>query len=60
MEKSQIHSAKKRELHPGPLEHHSNALLTELGQEISEVSFVSSTTSHFGHLSFTESIEHGL
>ena len=48
---------------PQPQDHHSNALGTELGSnllgsQISEVSFVSYTTSHVGLFSWLESIEH--
>ena len=50
-------------LKPEPLHLQANALPTELsqesvGQEISEVNFVSCTTSHVGLCSFLESIEH--
>ena len=46
-------------LKPGPLDPEANVLPTELGrrsagQEISEVSFVSCTTSHVGLCSFLE------
>ena len=44
-------------LNPGPLDHHCAGLVC-VGQKISEVSFVSCTTSHFGLWLFLESIEH--
>ena len=60
--KSNINSAKncsKWELNPRPFDDDSNTVLAKVcvGQEISEVTFVSCTTSHFGLRSFLELIK---